>query len=54
MVLHQTLVEVLDGETLVALAIKPLHLLSPVDRDPPARRLAEPTVDKAARPPPPD
>jgi hypothetical protein len=43
---HQMLVEVLDRKTLVALAIKPLHLLSPVRRDPPARRLAEPTVQK--------
>src|SRR5271166_1119677 len=60
MVLHQMLMEVLDREALVALAIKPLHLLRPVRRDPFARRLAEPAVDKpvlafllvAARPSP--
>jgi hypothetical protein len=44
MVLHQMLMEVLDREALVALAIKPLHLLGPVDGNPPARRLAEPAV----------
>ena len=46
-ILHQMLVEVLDGEARVALAIKPLHLLRPVHRDPPARSLAEPPIDKA-------
>ena len=54
------LVEMLDRETLVALAIKPLHFLRPVDRNPLARRLAEPPVDEpglafvlvAARPAP--
>ena len=46
-VLHQMLVEVLDGEALIAFAIEPLHLLRPVGRDPPARRLAEPAVDEA-------
>src|SRR5882757_10386029 len=40
------LVEMLDRKTLVALAIKPLHFLRPVGRDPLARRLAEPAVDK--------
>jgi hypothetical protein len=40
------LVEMLDRKTLVALAIKPLHLLRPVDRNPLARRLAEPAVQK--------
>jgi hypothetical protein len=40
------LVEVLDGEALVALATEPLHLLGPVDRNPPARRLAEPAVQE--------
>src|SRR4029077_6984005 len=35
---HQMLVEMLDREALIALAIKPLHLLRPVRRDPPARR----------------
>jgi hypothetical protein len=44
MILHQMLVEVLDGEALVALAIERLHLLRPVDRNPLARRLAEPLV----------
>ena len=48
MVLHQMLVEVLDREALVARAVKPLHLLRPIRRDPLARRLAEPPVDKAA------
>ena len=45
-VLDQMLVEVLDREALVALAIKPLDLLRPVGRNPPARRLAEPPVDE--------
>ena len=44
------LVEMLDRETLVALAIKPLHFLRPVDRNPLARRLAEPAVQKPASP----
>ena len=46
-ILNQMLVKVLDREALVALAIKPLHLLRPVRRNPPARRLAEPAVDRA-------
>jgi hypothetical protein len=41
------LVEVLDGEALVALVIEPLHLLRPVDRDPLPRPFAEPPIDKA-------
>ena len=44
---HQGLVEVLDGEALVALAIEPLHFLRPIGRNKLARRLAEPPVDKA-------
>jgi hypothetical protein len=44
MVLDEMLVEMLDREALVTLAIKPLHLLGPVRRDPLARRLAEPAV----------
>ena len=59
-ILHQMLVKVLDREALVALAIEPLHLLGPVDRNPLARRLAKPAVQEpglalllvAARPPP--
>ena len=47
MVPHQMLVEMLDREALLALAVKPLDLLGPVRRDPPARRLAEPPVDEA-------
>src|SRR6202020_753485 len=47
MVPHQMLVEVLDREALVALAVEALHLLRPVGRNPPARRLAEPAVDEA-------
>ena len=47
MVPHQMLVEMLDREALVALAVKPLHFLGPVRRDPLARRLAEPPVDEA-------
>jgi hypothetical protein len=35
-ILHQMLVKVLHRKTLVALAIKPLHFLGPVDRNPPA------------------
>src|SRR5580692_10137259 len=46
-VLDQMLVEMLDREALVALAIKPLHLLGPIGRDPFARRLAKPPVDEA-------
>src|SRR6202041_3170016 len=54
------LVEMLDRETLVALAVKPFHLFRPIARDPLARRLAEPPVDEpglafllvAARPAP--
>src|SRR6202044_3102305 len=45
-ILHQMLVEVLDGEALIALAIEPLHLLGPVDRNPLARCFAEPPIDK--------
>ena len=40
------LVEMLDRETLVALAVKPFHLFRPIARDPFARRLAEPPVDE--------
>src|SRR5579863_3196795 len=40
------LVEMLDREALVALAIKPLDFLRPVRRNPPTRRLAKPTVQK--------
>ena len=43
-VLHQMLVEVLDREALVALAVEPLHFFRPVDGNPLARRLAEPAV----------
>ena len=46
MVLHQVLVEMFDRKTLVALAIEPLHLLRPVDRNPFARRPAEPAIHK--------
>ena len=49
-ILDQMLVEMLDREALVALAIKPLHFLRPVGRDPPARRLAEPAVQSPASP----
>jgi hypothetical protein len=49
-VLNQMLVEMLDRKTLVALAIEPLHLLRPVDRNPLARRLAEPAIDEAGLP----
>src|ERR1700733_6819629 len=60
MVLDEMLVEMLDREALVALAVEPLHFLRPVPRNPPARRLAEPAVDEpglafflvAARPAP--
>ena len=45
-ILDEMLVEVLDREALVALAIKPLHLLCPIHRDPLARRLAEPAVQE--------
>src|SRR5271168_1225033 len=46
-ILHQMLVEVLDGEALVALAIKSLDLLRPVGWNPLARRLAKPPIDKS-------
>jgi len=44
MVLDEMLVEMLDREALVTLAIKPLHLFGPVNRNPLARGLAEPAV----------
>src|ERR1700677_1000819 len=47
MVPHQMLVERLDRETQVALAIEPLDFFRAVARDPFARRLAEPAVDEA-------
>ena len=40
------LVEMLDREALVALAIKPLHLLGSVRWNTLARRLAEPAIQK--------
>ena len=46
-VLDEMLVEVLDREALIALAIKPLHFLRPIRRDPLARRLAKPPVGEA-------
>src|SRR3984885_11538006 len=46
MVLDEMLVERLDREALVTLAIKPLHLFGPVNRNPLARGLAEPAVDE--------
>jgi hypothetical protein len=60
MVLDEMLVEMLDREALVTLAIKPLHLFGPVNRNPLARGLAEPAVQEprltglviAARPAP--
>jgi hypothetical protein len=45
-ILDEMLVEMLDRKTLVALAVEPLHFLRPVRRNPPARRLAEPAVQK--------
>src|SRR5574337_91248 len=44
MILDETLVEMLDGEARVVLAVEPLDLLRPVGRNPLARRLAEPPV----------
>src|SRR5580700_9151776 len=60
MVPHQMLVEMLEREALIALAIEPLDFLRPVRRNSPARRLAESAVHKpglavllvAARPAP--
>ena len=46
MILDEMLVEGLDREALVALAIKPLHFFRPIARDPLARRLAEPAIDE--------
>ncbi len=46
-VLDEMLVERLDREARVALAVEPLHFLGPVRRDPPARGPAEPAVDEA-------
>ena len=45
-ILDQMLVERLDRKTLVALAVEPLHFLGAIGRDPFARRLAEPAVQK--------
>jgi hypothetical protein len=47
---HQMLVEMLDGETLVALAIEPLHLLRPVRWNPPTGRPAKPAVQEPGLP----
>src|SRR6185312_2051218 len=47
MVLHQMLVKVLDGETLIALAIEPLDLLGAIGRHVLARRLAKPPINKS-------
>src|SRR5664279_5507475 len=46
-VLDEMLVEMLDRETMVTLAVEPLHFLGPIRRNPPARRLAEPPIDEA-------
>ena len=46
MLLDEMLVEVPDRKTLVALAVEPLHFFRPIARDPPARRLAEPAIQK--------
>jgi hypothetical protein len=45
-ILDEMLVEMLDREALVTLAIEALHVFRPIARNPPARRLAEPAVDK--------
>src|ERR1700734_1841769 len=45
-VLHKMLVEVLDREALVALAVAALPPPGPVARTPPARSLAQPPIDK--------
>jgi hypothetical protein len=42
------LMEMFDGEALVALAIERLHLFRPVDWNPLARRLAEPPINKTS------
>jgi hypothetical protein len=46
-VLAQLVVEVLGGETAVALAIQGQHRLDLVDRHPPGGRLAEPSIEQA-------
>src|ERR1700683_3021095 len=46
-ILDEMLVEMLDREALIALAVEPLHFFRPVGRDPLAPRLAEPAVDEA-------
>src|SRR5208337_2080944 len=43
---HQMLVKVLGGEAPVTLAIQSLDLVRAIDRNPLARRLAEPTIQK--------
>jgi hypothetical protein len=45
-VLAQLVVEVLGGESAVALAIEGQHVVHLVDRHPPARALAEPPVEQ--------
>jgi hypothetical protein len=48
--LHQLFVKVLDREIGIVLAIEPQHAQDLVFRRPPARRLADPPVDKPLRP----
>jgi putative isomerase len=43
---HQMLVKMLGGEALVTFAIQSLDLVRAIDRNPLARRLAEPTIQK--------
>ena len=43
---HQVLVKMLRREAAVALAIQSLHLMLPVDRNPPARRFAQPPIQQ--------
>ena len=44
---HQMLVKMLGGKALIALAVQSLDLVRAIDRNPLARRLAQPTIHKA-------
>ena len=50
MVLAQLVVEVLGGQSAVALAIQAQHLVDLIDRHPLGGRLAQPSIEQALEP----
>jgi hypothetical protein len=44
---HQMLMKMLGREAAVALAIQSLHLMLPINRNPSARRFAQPTIQQS-------